>query len=200
MSRTSQKLGGFVRLKYLFVLCLGIMKKCLIALALCLTILGCATGNSVKAGDRVELDFIGYFGDGTVFDTSNESVATSPLYPKSKLFVPREYYPRLSFVVGSDQTLTSIDSAVVGMKIGQTKQAPMFFEEVFGNLIRPVEKGAFGAENASIEVGMPVEDERGLQGGVVDVRENDVLVKFFDSHEGEIIWFNITLLKVYLRG
>ncbi len=57
----------------------------------------------VKDGDTVEVDYVGRFEDGEVFDSS-------------------EGREPLMFTVGSGQVIPGFDRAVIGMKMGETKE------------------------------------------------------------------------------
>lgn len=80
------------------------------------------TGYSVRLGDAVTVDYIGMFEDGTVFDTSLQSVAeNNTLYPKSLSFTSKTDYSPLNFTVGQGQMISGFDNGVIGMALNQTK-------------------------------------------------------------------------------
>jgi FKBP-type peptidyl-prolyl cis-trans isomerase len=74
---------------------------------------------TVKANDTIVVDYIGRLADGTVFDTSVESVAQA-----CGTYTPgRNYTEGLSFIAGTGQMIAGFDAAVIGMKVNQTKTA-----------------------------------------------------------------------------
>ncbi len=94
---------------------------------------GIGSGNHVNIGDAVAVEYIGMFEDGTVFDTSMQSVAeNNTLYPKSLSFAPRSMYSPLNFTVGAGQMIAGFDSGVLGMVVGQTKTLAIPPEQGYG--------------------------------------------------------------------
>lgn len=96
------------------------MKKLLILiLAAAILLSGCVdkTTQTVKKGDNISVDYIGSFENGTVFDTSNESVALA-----NGLFTPAGTYKPLNFTVGKRQVIEGFDEGVIGMKKGDTRK------------------------------------------------------------------------------
>ena len=92
-----------------------------------------ASGTPVKTGDNVAVDYIGQFEDGTVFDTSIQSVAQNDtLFPKSLSFSTRESYSPLSFTVGTGQMISGFDNGVIGMCVNQTKVLVIPPEDGYG--------------------------------------------------------------------
>ena len=108
------------------------MKKILILLvAIILLFSGCidqkATNQkTVKIGDNVSVDYTGSL-NGTVFDTSVESVAK-----ENDLYTPNRTYEPLLFTVGKEQTIKGFDEGVIGMKIGESKTLVIPPDEAYG--------------------------------------------------------------------
>ena len=105
------------------------MKKLLILiLAAAILFSGCVdkTGQTVKKGDNISVNYVGSFQDGKVFDTSIESVAKA-----NDIFTPGATYEPYNFSVGKtpSEAIEGFDEGVIGMKVGETK-----------NLIIPPEK------------------------------------------------------------
>jgi FKBP-type peptidyl-prolyl cis-trans isomerase 2 len=76
----------------------------------------------VNTGDQVEVDYIGMFEDGKVFDTSILEVAKNNiLYPKSLSFEEKTAYTPLSFNVGAGEMIAGFDAGVIGMATNETK-------------------------------------------------------------------------------
>lgn len=70
----------------------------------------------VEKGDIVEVNYIGSFINGTVFDTSYRDVAV-----ENNIYDPARRYPPLKFKVGAGQVIPGFDDAVIGMMIGEEK-------------------------------------------------------------------------------
>jgi len=90
---------------------------------------GCTEKKSVRIGDNISIDYIGSFPDGTVFDTSIESVA------KENNIIKPEYKP-LKFTVGNGNVIKGLEEGVIGMKVGQTKNLTITPDKAYG-LINP---------------------------------------------------------------
>ncbi len=71
---------------------------------------------TVAKGDIVKVDYIGKFDDGEVFDSSRHGDHSHPL----------------EFQVGSGQVINGFDNAVIGMKVGQSKNFSVDSKEAYG--------------------------------------------------------------------
>jgi peptidylprolyl isomerase len=125
----------------------GKVKVLLLAIILSTLVLGCTAPaeKTVKAGDTVSVEYVGKLTDGTVFDTSNATIAKeSGIYNTARLYEP------LSFVAGANGTIKGFDEAVMGMRQNETKT----------NVTIPPEK-AYGEYNASNVITAPLETLKG---------------------------------------
>lgn len=68
---------------------------------------------AAKSGDVVEVDYVGKFEDGKVFDSSED----------------RE---PLKFQLGAGQVIPGFEKAVKGMKVGESKEVTVPPEEAYG--------------------------------------------------------------------
>ncbi|MBN3037698.1 MAG: peptidylprolyl isomerase [Candidatus Diapherotrites archaeon] len=151
------------------------------------------TGDTVKAGDTVRVDYLGTLRDGTVFDTSMESKAR-----EAGLFNPQRAYEPIEFVVGAGQMIQGFDEAVVGMKSGEKKTVTL-----------PPEK-AYGERSEDLMQEVPTEDlklsgikpEEGTQlmtsagpARVTSTNEDVTVLDFNHELAGETLIFEITLVS-----
>ncbi|MCK5594319.1 MAG: FKBP-type peptidyl-prolyl cis-trans isomerase [Candidatus Aenigmarchaeota archaeon] len=81
----------------------------------------------VESGDTVEVNYIGSFTDGEVFDTSYEQVAKD-----NELYLEGRSYSPLGFEVGAGQMIKGFDAAVVSMTVGETKTVTLAPEDAYG--------------------------------------------------------------------
>ena len=72
------------------------------------------TAATVKKGDKIKVDYVGTFEDGTVFDSTEKHGAP------------------LQFEVGAGQLIKGFDEAVVGMKVGQEKKITLKPADAYG--------------------------------------------------------------------
>jgi hypothetical protein len=77
----------------------------------------------VGSGSNVKVDYTGYLGDFTVFDSSVKAVGSDLAIPKSSSFNPPtdNAYSPLAFQVGKGQMIKGFDAGVVGMMKGQSR-------------------------------------------------------------------------------
>ena len=106
------------------------MKKYFILLLGAVILLsGCVDQRTVKMGDNISIDYTGRLQDGTVFDTSLESVAKA-----NNIFDPRRDYEPLNFTVGKKGIITGLSDGVIGMTVGQSKTLTILPEKAYGQI------------------------------------------------------------------
>ena len=85
--------------------------------------------DTVVVDDHVQVNYIGFFVDGVIFDTSISEVANNDDYPKKEDFTPRTSYSPLTVYVGPSDPDTEDDyiqvipgfwEGIVGMKVNET--------------------------------------------------------------------------------
>jgi len=101
---------------------------------------GCAgstSGQTVVKNDTVTVDYVGWLDNGTIFDTSNASVAQA-----AGIYDPNITYKPISFVVGSGQVIQGFDDAIIGLKVSESKNITLTPDQAYGkynpSLVRPV--------------------------------------------------------------
>ncbi|MFU8766565.1 MAG: FKBP-type peptidyl-prolyl cis-trans isomerase [Candidatus Methanoperedens sp.] len=105
------------------------MKKLIIILlASVILFSGCVGQDAVKPGDTVNVDYTGSLEDGTVFDTSIESVAV-----ENNILIPGRQYKPLPFTVGNGEVVQGFDEGVIGMKPGDSKKLTIPPEMGYGS-------------------------------------------------------------------
>ena len=82
----------------------------------------------VKTGDNIVVDYIWRLEDGTVFDTSIQSIAEAC----GKYNEGRDYTEGLSFEAQGGQMVKWFDNGVIWMKVWQTKTVQFWPEEWYG--------------------------------------------------------------------
>lgn len=88
---------------------------------------------TVKEGDKIKVDYIGYIGiwnnttetyeKGGIFDTSIYNIANDTNYTKSEEFEKRDKssYTSLEFIVGSGEMIKGFDDGVIGMRVNENR-------------------------------------------------------------------------------
>lgn len=138
------------------------------------------TNNAVvKKGDKISVFYKGTLEDGTVFD-SNEGKEP------------------LKFEVGAGQVIKGFDDAVVGMKVGETKNISLPPEDAYGQpkdeLVLKVPKKQFADQK--VEAGMGVQSDRGHRGMVKKVGDEDVTIDFNFPLSGKTLNFEIKVVGI----
>jgi FKBP-type peptidyl-prolyl cis-trans isomerase 2 len=160
---------------------------------------GCASptpapaDRAVRANDTVSVDYIGTYPNGTVFDTSIESVAQG-----AGIYEPLRPYEPLEFTVGAGQMIQGFDEAVVGMKVNESKNIVIPPEKAYGNYdltqIQPVPLKDLIDSNITPEInqtlyyfGQPVRVDS------INNSSGQVFIDFNHPMAGKTLHFVITL-------
>ena len=166
-------------------------------------IAGCTSpaAKVVKTGDNVTVDYTGSYDNGTIFDTSNASVAQ-----QANISVVGKYYGPISFIVGSGQVISGFDNAVIGMKIGDTKNVTLAPADAYGeynaSLIMPVPLGVLTAYNITPHVNdtlyynlQPVRVDHIIP-NATDPNNSSVFIDFNSPMAGKTLLFTITVRDI----
>ena len=116
----------------------------------------------VATGNKVKIHYTGTFDDGEVFDSS------------------REVDP-LEFEVGAGQVIQGFDDAVIGMKVGETKNVRLLEDEAYGPYNPEM---VFDADPSQFEEGMALEIGQQFQ---TQMEDGTPLLLTVKSIEGEKI-------------
>lgn len=152
---------------------------------------------AITNGDSVTIEYTGRLDDGTVFDTSRESVAEEAGLTAHQ--PDREYEP-LTVEVGAGHLIEGLDEALVGMDTGTEATVEIPPEKGYGERSddrivdheRAVFEEAMGNEDP--EVGMHVRTERGHIGEVRNVDSDTVRVDFNHELAGESLEFEVEVV------
>jgi len=156
------------------------------------------TNNEVaKKWDTVYVDYIGFFPDGKVFDTSIEEEAK-----KAGIYNSARKYEPLKFVVWAWQMIKCFDKAVEWMKIWETKEITCQPNEAYGECspekIQKVPKSqlkAFEQAWYKLEKWVELPTQYGML-KIVDVDKDTVSLDFNHPMCGKTLKFKITLRKI----
>lgn len=148
---------------------------------------------TVETGDTVSVNYAGMLEDGTVFDTSIESVAK-----EAGVYNPSRNYAPLTFVVGSGQMIQGFDNAVIGMKVGDTKTVTIPPDEAYEyreDMVINYTMEDFNAVNITPVVGETVTSQ-GYEGTIVSISGENVTVDFNHRLAGKTLVFDIELVSI----
>ena len=87
----------------------------------------------IEKGDFVEINYIGYFENGTIFDTTYYDIA---LEANETYGLPlkgnESFYAPLNFTVGKGEVIQGLDEAILEMKKGEIKNVTIPPEKAYG--------------------------------------------------------------------
>jgi len=158
---------------------------------------GCAgtAGNTVAKNDTVAVNYIGWFDNGTIFDTSIESVAKDAgIYDDYLVYEP------IRFKVGAGEVIEGFDDAVIGMKLNESKNVTISPDMAYGDydpsLIQPVNMTDLLANNITPQVNDTL--YYGLKPVTVYAIPNNttVLIDFNYPLAGKTLHYQIIMLNI----
>ncbi len=82
----------------------------------------------VHTGDEVTFNYIGYLGDGTVFDSSINDFQTKPVTKETQLDNKQDYSP-FSFTTGKNSVIPGFEKGIIGAKLNEEKNMAIPPEE-----------------------------------------------------------------------
>ena len=149
---------------------------------------------TVENKNTIKVDYVGTLEDGTVFDTSIESVAKeSDSYQEGRPYQP------LEFKVGAGQMIAGFDAAVVGMKVDEEKTVTLPPAQAYGEMNAELvqEVPIENLKNAGIEpqAGMVI-SANGNPAKITKVENNIVFVDFNHELAGKTLIFKITVKEI----
>lgn len=155
---------------------------------------------AIEPGDRVTIEYVGRFEDGSVFDTSDYEVAEESGLLGARGEDRTDYGP-LSFTVGEGEVIEGLDESLVGLKAGEettvTVPPAKGYGEFDADRIREYDAESFeGMVGRAPEVGLHVHAENGLHGDVTAVRDGTVEVDFNHELAGKTLVFDVEVVEV----
>ena len=153
--------------------------------AVSVLLFSCSTSITAKDGDRVRVNYIGKLTDGKVFDSSEKQGKP------------------LEFVIGSGYMIPGFDTAVKGMKVGETKEITIPTAEAYGEwkeeLVQKLPRDKLQG-NDELKKGdrLVVVANNGEKKSVkvIEVTEEYITVDLNPPLAGKILQFSITLEEI----
>jgi FKBP-type peptidyl-prolyl cis-trans isomerase 2 len=153
---------------------------------------------AITAGDTVTIEYTGRLDDGSVFDTTDESVAEEAGLLDEQ---PNREFEPLTIEVGAGNLIEGMEEGLLGLEAGDSETLTIPPEEAYGEAsddqTREFERERFeemvGQEAAE---GMQVQAQGGASGTVTAVSDDAVEVSFQHPLAGETLTFEIDVLSV----
>jgi FKBP-type peptidyl-prolyl cis-trans isomerase 2 len=149
---------------------------------------------TIKEGDFVEIDYTGVLkGLDLVFDTTVEAEAT-----KNEIHDPKMSYGPVAICIGQGQILQGLDSALVGLEIGQRHEVVLPPEQAFGKkdgkLMKLVPTSIFKKQNINPMVGLQVQID-GTLGTIRTVTGGRTVVDFNHPFAGKEVLYRVNIIR-----
>jgi peptidylprolyl isomerase len=138
----------------------------------------------VRSGDVVSVHYIGKLSDGMVFDSSEES---EPLV----------------FTVGEGMVIDGFEKALLGMKLGESREVVIPPTEGYGErieeLVQTIDRSEFSLGEMEPELGMAIEmqtPEGTIPLTITELTESSVTLDANHPLAGETLHFSLTLVQI----
>jgi FKBP-type peptidyl-prolyl cis-trans isomerase 2 len=181
-------------------------KKALIMAVLLVAVVGLVAGcagqsKTAKSGDNVTVDYVGSYDNGTIFDTSNATIAQqNGLYDADRSYEP------INFVIGEQAVIPGFENATIGMKVGESRDVTITPADAYGDYdpsyIQPVNMSELIEANITPYVNMSIPTMYGLvRVDSIQINETDnnnsiVYIDFNHPLAGKTLHFKITLRSI----
>lgn len=154
---------------------------------------------AIETGDTVTFEYVGRFEDGTVFDTSRESIAIEAGLAEGQS--ERTYDP-LTVEVGAGRIIEGLDEALLGLAEGDETTEVIPPERAYGSRsdeeVETFDEATFrnmvGGELP--EVGARLRAQDGSIATVTDVNDGSIEVDFNHELAGETLEFEVEIVDV----
>ena len=153
---------------------------------------------TITTGDDVTFEYTGRLDDGTVFDSSRESVAEDAGLVEAQ--PDREYAP-LTVEVGSGAVIEGMEEGLIGMDAGETETIEIPPEKAYGEWTEDHVQ-EFDTDELSEMLGQTPEEgafleaQNGQHGEIIHVDDETVRVDFNPDLAGETLEFEIEVVDV----
>ncbi|MBU2639344.1 MAG: FKBP-type peptidyl-prolyl cis-trans isomerase [Nanoarchaeota archaeon] len=158
--------------------------KILFLIFIIIVLNGCSlTGNVVKEGSVIKVDYTGSFENGVEFDSS---VGKEPL----------------TVTIGAGQVIKGFEDALIGMRLNEEKEVTVNPEEGYGalnpELIEEIPRKNIVLDNIEVGTTLIATDSNGNQIPATVIEVNDEIVKVDLNHPlaGKIIKFKIKIIEI----
>ena len=144
----------------------------------------------------MSIDYIGWFDNGTIFDTSIASIAKqNGIYENSRSYGP------IYFVVGDAQVIPGLENATIGMTVGESRDITIQPADAYGDYdpsyIQPVNMSDLTEANIIPYVGETLQTMFGTVKVVsISADNKQVYIDFNHPLAGKVLHFRITLMGI----
>lgn len=154
---------------------------------------------TIATGDSVTIEYTGRHKDGTIFDTSKESIAVESGLDEAQ---PEREYEPLTFEIGAEQVIEGLDEALIGLEEGNTPTVAVPPEKAYGEWteerVREFDRDELQNKigDEPLVEGDYLQSQSGQPGEIVHVDDEVIRVDFNPRLAGETLEFDVEILAV----
>ena len=153
---------------------------------------------TIATGDTVTIEYTGRLDDGTVFDSSKETVAKEAGLAEAQ--PDREYEP-LTVEVGAGQVIEGMEDGLLGLDEGESTTLEIPPEEAYGEWTEEhVQEFETDELNEMLgqtpEEGAFLQAQNGQHGEITHVDDELVKVDFNPDLAGETLEFDVEIVEI----
>ncbi|MEW5896361.1 MAG: peptidylprolyl isomerase [Nanoarchaeota archaeon] len=151
------------------------------------------TDEKTKHHDFIELNYTGKLADGTVFDTTIESVAKT-----SNLFSEKKSYQPAVICIGEKQILPGLDAELEGRETGKEYTVTLPPEKAFGKrdvkLVKIISASTFKEHQVEPHPGLQVNIDNEI-GVITNISGGRIIVNFNHPLAGKEVTYVFTIVR-----
>lgn len=154
---------------------------------------------AIEAGDTVTFEYTGRLDDGTVFDTSRESVAEESGLAEAQ---PDRKYEAPTVQIGAGQVIEGLEEKLVGMEEGEEATVTIPPEKAYGEWteerVREHDAEEFSrmVDGQAFDEGAYVETSEGDLARIVHADDETVRIDFNHEMADETLEFDVEVVAV----
>lgn len=152
----------------------------------------------ITTGDSVTFEYTGRLADGTIFDTSHETIAQEEGLAEA---MPNRDYTPLTVKIGAQQVIEGMENGLDGLEEGESATIEIPPEEAYGEWtedeIQEFDTAALQKMlGRAPEEGGYLEAQSGGQGEIIHVDEEITRVDFNHELAGKALTFDVVIVGV----
>lgn len=154
---------------------------------------------AIETGDTVEIEYTGRLKDGTIFDTSRESVANEAGLIEAQ---PEREFTPLTVEIGSGRLIEGLEEGLLGREVGDTPTITIPPEQGYGEWaekhVEEYDPGEFSTMigGQTPEEGAYIETQDGERAEIIHVDDDVVRIDFNHELAGETVEFDVEIIDV----
>ena len=154
---------------------------------------------AIENGDQVTIEYVGQLNDGTVFDTSRESIAEESGLDEAQ---PEREYTPLTVRIGDEEIIEGLEDGLIGLQESDTEIITIPPEKAYGepsdDQIIEQDRDNFEEllQGETPEEGMMIQEQDGRIGKVIHVGSEIVRLDFNHELAGETLEFEVEIVDV----